>query len=161
MLDENGICPPDFQHFLDFDDNGAPVWVNNCTCEVILEPVGGIGNFDVQKGLYLDEHLERAYDPATFDETKDSLFIGFELIDVTNPTMFVIIEKLWVTEVNDPLADKRTILLESRNNGECLEMHHDMGDPPSPAPAGEDEHPHLAFGLNFEIFYELGYRDGV
>lgn len=95
---------------------------------------------------------------ATFDETKDSLFIGFELIDVTNPTMFVIIEKLWVTEVPDPLSERRTILLESRNNGECFEMHHDMGDPPSPNPAEEGEHPHLAFGLNFEIFYELGYR---
>ena len=49
-------------------------------------------------------------------------------------------------------------IVESRNNGECFEMHHDMGDPPSPNPAEEGEHPHLAFGLNFEIFYELGYR---
>ena len=50
MLDENGICPPEYQHFLDFDEEtGAPIWVNNCTCEVILEPIGGDGNFDVTK----------------------------------------------------------------------------------------------------------------
>ena len=98
---------------------------------------------------------------ATFNEAEDSLFIGFELIDVTNPTMFVIIERLWVTEEPDPLAPKKTMLLESVNNGECLKMHHDMGDPPSPNPAEEGEHPHLAFGLNFEIFYELGYRKRV
>lgn len=68
----------------------------------------------------MDEHLETPYDPATFDETKDSLFIGFELIDVTNPTMFVIIERLWVTEVNDPMAEKRTMLLESVNGGQFI-----------------------------------------
>ena len=77
---------------------------------------------------------------------------------MTNPSMFVIIEKLWITEDPDPLSDRRTVLLES--NGECFDMHHDMGDPPSPSPAGEEagEHPHLAFGLNFELFYELGWR---
>ena len=64
MLNEKGICPPEYQHFLDFDEYGEPIWVNNCTCEVILEPIGGDGNFDVTKGLYLDEHLENPYDPG-------------------------------------------------------------------------------------------------
>ena len=50
------------------------------------------------------------------------------------------------------------VCLTIYNSGECLSMYHDMGDPPSPNPAEEGEHPHLAFGLNFEIFYELGYR---
>ena len=102
MLDEKGYCPPEYQHFLDFDEEtGEPVWVNNCTCEVILDPIGGEGNFDIDKGLFLDEHLEVPYNPETFDENKDTLFIGFQLIGVTNPTMFVIIERLWITETEE------------------------------------------------------------
>ena len=64
MLDENGICPPEYQHFLDFDEYGEMMWVNNCTCEIILEPIGGDGDFNIEKGLYLDEHLETPYDPG-------------------------------------------------------------------------------------------------
>ena len=62
MLDENGICPPEYQHFLDFDEEtGAPIWVNNCTCEVILEPIGGDGNFDVTKVIKFDKIHNAAF----------------------------------------------------------------------------------------------------
>ena len=75
------------------------VCYNNCICkpnEVILEPVGGNGNFDLRQGLFLDEHLVTELLPGVdFRPGIDQLFIGFELIGVTNPNMVVIIENLW------------------------------------------------------------------
>ena len=67
MLDETGTCPAEYQHFLVSDHQGQMMWVNNCTCEIILEPVGGEGDFNIEKGLFLDEHLERPYDPGEND----------------------------------------------------------------------------------------------
>ena len=75
------------------------VCYNKCICkpnEVILEPVGGGGNFDLRQGLFLDEHLVTELLPGVdFRPGIDQLFIGFELIGVTNPNMVVIIENLW------------------------------------------------------------------
>ena len=56
-------------------------------------------NFQPNKGLYLDEHLVTEFTPDTdFKVGRDQLFIGFELLGVTNPTMVIIIEKLWATK---------------------------------------------------------------
>jgi len=78
---------------------GKQICYNKCVCkpnEVILEPVGGGGNFDLRQGLFLDEHLVTELLPGVdFQPGIDQLFIGFELIGVTNPNMVVIIENLW------------------------------------------------------------------
>ena len=56
----------------------------------------GGGNFDLRQGLFLDEHLVTELLPGVdFRPGIDQLFIGFELIGVTNPNMVVIIENLW------------------------------------------------------------------
>ena len=55
--------------------------------------------FETKKGLYLDEHLVTELTPDTdFKVGRDRLFIGFELLGVTNPTMVIIIQKLWATK---------------------------------------------------------------
>ena len=85
---------------------------NKCICkpnEVILEPVGGGGNFDLRQGLFLDEHLVTELLPGVdFRPGIDQLFIGFELIGVTNPNMVVIIENLWSRFIQYPFLKKQT-----------------------------------------------------
>ena len=88
------------------------VCYNKCICkpnEVILEPVGGGGNFDLRQGLFLDEHLVTELLPGVdFRPGIDQLFIGFQLIGVTNPNMVVIIENLWLRFIEYSLCFKGT-----------------------------------------------------
>ena len=135
---------------------GNEICYNKCTCkpnEVILEPVGGGGNFDLRQGLFLDEHLKTELLPGVdFRPGIDQLFIGFELIGVTNPNMVVIIENLWATSSPDKNAPNPLMLIEKGND--CAKVHPLMGDMPRPNPyeEGDGEHPHLAFQVDHTIF---------
>ena len=68
---------------------------------MVLEPIGGGGEFDIRSGLYFDAHLEEEVGNRPIGEN-DRTFIGIELIGITNPNMVVTISKLWVTEKDDP-----------------------------------------------------------
>ena len=85
-----------------------------------------------------------------FKVGRDRLFIGFELIGVTNPSMVIIIEKLWATRTPQRDAPNPLRLLE--RTGECATVHPDIGDMPSPNAAEEGEHPHLAFEVAADLF---------
>jgi len=88
---------------------------------VILEPISGGGAFNIRSGLYWDEHLKNPVDREIL--LTDRTFVGVELIGITNPTMTVIIPKLWATMgTDDPASENSVSLIETDISGPVVKI---------------------------------------
>lgn len=119
---------------------------------VILDPVPGGGQFNIRAGLYLDEHLTRPIVDDIPQSPGDRTFVGIELIDITNPTMVIIINRLWLTRGTADPDDPEAVLLISKDVTGCATVTPMLSNgypaPISFDPSDPTKHPHLAFEID-------------
>ena len=121
-----------------------------CVCDpvvVVLEALGGGGSFEIEGGLYFDEHLTHEVDRPV--QPDDQTYVGIQLIGITNPNMVVTVVRLWATSTSDPNDPDMMTLLQTDISG-CAMVHPMMGAYPQPNPYDPDEpnaDPHLAFEI--------------
>ena len=84
----------------------------------------------------------------------DRLFVGLELMEVTNPTMVVIVEQLWATKTGDVNDPNPMMLVDNQEN--CAILHPDVTEVPEANPYDANREflkfPYIAYELDPAMF---------